>query len=51
MEKAGAEKLPEGLKDTAASILLEAARAFYAEPENMRRFEAWKAQQDKQAKQ
>ena len=50
MEKAGAEKLPEGLKHTAASILLEAARAFYADPENMRRFEAWKAQRDAASK-
>ena len=43
-DKTGA--FPEGLMDTAAYYLLQAAQAFYEGQENMRRFEAWKEKRD-----
>ena len=31
-----------------SKALLDACKRFYADPENMKKFEAWKAEQDKQ---
>lgn len=40
------EHIPEHIKDNLARGLLEAARRFYDDPENVARFEAWKAKRD-----
>lgn len=35
--------IPDHVKDSLARALLDAARRFYSDPENVRRFEEWKA--------
>ncbi|MBQ8556165.1 MAG: hypothetical protein IJ438_09895 [Clostridia bacterium] len=35
--------LPEYVKDNLARALIDAARRFYSDPENVRKFEEWKA--------
>ena len=41
--------IPEHVMDTLARTLLRAAERFYQDPENLRRFEEWKARRDAQA--
>ena len=40
------EHIPEHIKDTLARGLLEAALRFYQDPENVRKFQEWKAKRD-----
>lgn len=37
------EDLPDYVRDNLARALIDAARRFYSDPENVRKFEAWKA--------
>lgn len=37
--------IPDHIRDRLARALLEAARRFYSDPENVRKFEEWKARQ------
>lgn len=41
--------IPAHVMDTLARTLLRAAERFYQDPENLRRFEEWKARKDAQA--
>lgn len=41
--------IPEHVKDTLARGLMYAVRRFYSDPENVRRFEEWKARKEAEA--
>lgn len=41
--------LPAHVKDNLARALIDAARTFYQDPENVRRFEEWKARKSDEA--
>lgn len=43
------EDIPDHVMDNLARALLEAARRFYDDPENVRKFEEWKASKAKEA--
>lgn len=43
------EDLPDYVKDNLARALLDAAKVFYQDPENMRKFEEWKARKAAEA--
>lgn len=41
--------IPAHVRDNMARNLLEAVQRFYSDPENVRRFEAWKARKEAEA--
>jgi len=43
------DDLPDYVKDNLAPALIDAARAFYQDPENVRKFEEWKARKAAEA--
>ena len=43
------DDLPEYVKDQLARALIDAARAFYQDPDNVRKFEEWKARKAAEA--
>ena len=43
------DDLPDYVKDNLARALLDAAKRFYQDPENLRKFEEWKARKAAEA--
>lgn len=43
--------IPEHVMDSLARALLDAARRFYSDPENVRKFEEWKARKAEDSQQ
>lgn len=47
--KLDVEQIPQAVKVSLSMTIYEACCAFYADPENMAKYEAWKAKRDARA--